>query len=237
MIVQVDDPLTGPLTGLVPDIEIADGDAGDLFGPSGMVTIADTLTNGQTVSISAASSPLTGLDPKLDLFSLTISGLTQGILQIRATRTFFSPSASDTEFFIGIGGTTDGSVTATAYLDTDNAAFGTTTTIHEFTPFFAPAFSDSTTNVLSTPTPDYSLTLAVDVFHDDPFDVTSFDFFVSTGVLSAAEQPIPEPASLTLGMMGLAILGCFLKGTRRQRRTAYLKHERTNLTGLQDTTG
>lgn len=206
LIIRIDDPLTNP--GL--DIEVTDGGGGDLFGPNGMVTIADTLFNGQTVSASAASTPLTGTDPKLDLVSLTITGVTHGTLQISATRTDFSPTDADTEFIVGIGGTTEGSVTASAYMDANNLPFATTSTVHQFAPFSGPAFSGSAANNLATESPNYSLTLLVDVFHDDPYDVTSFDFFIAADTPRSGSPPIPEPASLTLGLIGLALLGSHL---------------------------
>lgn len=212
LIIRVDDLSTG----LTPDIEVADGDLDDLFAPAGMVTVAQTiLPNGQTVSISAVSVPLTGPGPKLDLVSLAISGPTTGTLRISATNTgFISPLTPDTVFSSAIGGTTDGSISAAAYIDSGDGEFATSTLVHDYGTMFGPDFSDSSTDLLTTPGSPFSMTLVVDVTHDDPFDVTSFDF-----VMEANDDDIvPEPGTLVLSIAGLAMFSTIYARRRRAGR-------------------
>ncbi|REK25372.1 MAG: PEP-CTERM sorting domain-containing protein [Planctomycetota bacterium] len=212
--------------GVGDEFVISDGDLADLFGtpptPDGMVTTAQTLATGQTVSISATSIPLMGTLPKLDLVSLAIHGPTPGTLRIRATNTGFTPPATPTtDFFAAIGGTTEGSVSGMAFYDTDDTAFGTSgpnsVMTHNFGSFTDPSFDASATFTDTTPGAPFSMTLLVDIIHDDANDVTGFSFLMSA-TEPTGENPVPEPATIALGMIGLLVLGPFLARHRRRRR-------------------
>lgn len=212
MIIRVDDPTTGSN----PDLEVADGDAADLFAPVGLLSAFDTLANGQTVSVNAASFPVTGSAPILDLMGMTITGPTIGPLYISATNTGFSLANGDASFFTAIGGTTDGLVSAAAYIDTGNGEFNSSTLIHDFGTFFGPDFSSSAGTILTAPATNFAMTLIVDIVHDDPFDMTSFDFYLSAKE-TADEQSAPEPSSFVLAGLSLAALGWIAAQRRHEK--------------------
>jgi hypothetical protein len=128
----------------------------------------------------------------LDLFSVNVSGGT-GTLTIALTDTdFFRGGAGFLNF--NIGGTTDGTISAQAYMDAGNAEFGTGTLLGSMTSA-GPAFSHTSAGTTVNTTDPYSLTLVATVTHDG-FGISSFDANV-----------VPEPSMLALMSLGLIGLG------------------------------
>jgi len=185
----------------------------DLAG--GMLDVTDTDMDGLVqysgsvggffISANIGSSyPLTGdaHHPKLDLFSMEITsnaGGTGDSITVMLTDTgFIGGGADPSDFLSSIGGTTDGLVTAQAYIDGANAAFGMGTPIAAFSSdglgLGLGAFGGASSGYFATSNL-YSLTLGATVTHDAKNQSSSFDFTVS----------LPEPG--TIALLGLGLLG------------------------------
>lgn len=178
-------------------VTIPDGDGDGFITFNG--GIGDFNINVTTV----LTKPLIGSAdwPYLDLNSIDVSS-GSGTLTIKWTDTDFTNAAGISAFESLIGGTTDGTVSFQAYLDSSNTAFGMATQLSDLGPFTNKAFSDGSiwSGMFSEP---YSLTLVAIITHDAGGDVTSFD-----AKLSAV--PIPT----TLFLFGSGLFG--LIGIRRK---------------------
>jgi len=183
----------------------ADPNTGD--GGTGFVVINSAL-GGWVVNVTTGlSKPILGgpFEAELDLNSVDVSSANAGTLTIMLTDTFYyTPNgpAGDSYATSLIGGTTNGSVTATSYLNNNNEAYGTQTELAQFGAFSSSAFSDGVTELVTTSEP-FSLTWIAKIVHTSGGQVTSFDANVSI-------IPTPEPASMMLfgtGLIGLAGFG------------------------------
>lgn len=187
--------LIDSLTSEVVTVEDTDGDGVvTYYGNVGTGTWEVNITTGLT-------KPLLGSEsfPRMDLNSVNVTSLSGGSIDIYFSEDNFSLDPSVTGFICDIGGTTDGTVSANAYLD--GGLFGQSRQIGEFGPFGPGAFSDSDAWFGDPIDSYYSLTLMANITHTGVGQVSSFDFGLS---------PIPEPATMLLlgvGLIGLAGVG------------------------------
>ena len=140
---------------------------------------------------------------KMDLFSVNVSSDGPGELLITLTDTdFMLPQSDRWNFKHLIGGTTDGTVTADAFIDLDNMESGMGLTPGTLGPFGPGAFSDTAGLQIDDPdaTDPFSMTQKVTIVHtDDGKNITSFD---SELIVTA-----PEPGTIAMFGVGLAVLG------------------------------
>lgn len=199
-VVVQDETVAGILTGIGLTTD-PDGRPGDI----GTLEYSGSLNNFfLSSSIALSQGTLEAPGSIFDLFSLNVSG-GSGELEIGVTDTGFE---GDESFVFGIGGTTDGSVSAAAYLDEGNAEFGQGTEIGSVTGLTGLAFDyQSGATVLTGVTNPYSLTVITTLDHSGGrVNVTSFDAAIS----------VPEPSIIALFGLGLAGLG--FAGRRRKAK-------------------
>jgi len=210
LVLTLDDLTTVGIDVIV--VDNADGGIGTVTGKGvsnfadGSATFGVVNYNGVvgtwTVNISTGVSDPVIAD-SLDLNSVNVSGGV-GSLQIMLTDTgYTSPT---TGLLSEIGGTTNGTVTASQSFDPNNAEFGIGTTINQG-PFVGGAFSDTQGASFPLALGPYSLTETVTINHTAAGQITSFDYSSS----------VPEPASL--GMLGLGLVGLGF-AARRRRKTS-----------------
>ena len=182
-------------------VTISDGGAGDLNPIAGVVTFSGTigvwLVN---VSTGFSNSPF----PHIDLNSFDLS-TAPGTLSIKFADTDFSLGAGPHTVALGslIGGTTNGTVTWQAGLNTSNLNPITSPSgcCDQLSALYGPAgsgaFSQTNLDTFSADGP-FALELAVNITHTGSgTQVTSFDY----------EGRVPGPATLLLLGVGLLATG------------------------------
>ena len=160
------------------------------------------------------ADPMNGDDAStssLDLASLNVSGRSEtgGTLYISLTDTDNMVPYGDTNYYVGVGGNTDGTVTFASYVDSTNAAFGTETLLYETAVLTGSPFSASGSGGVEVEGP-YSITTVATINHQHGFNVTSFAHTVE----------IPEPAVLALVGVGLLGMAFGIRAGRRRARRA-----------------
>lgn len=193
-----DDTLAGVLT--ASGLTTTEND----FSADGIVTYIGGIGSFSLSVTTGVSKPLiSGPGTMLDLNSLTVSG-GSGTLNIGLTDTDFLPGGGVGWLNFALGGTTDGTVSAEAFMDTGNAEFGTGTSLGSYASTSLGAFSYNSEGVGVNTTDPYSLSIFASVTHDIG-DISSFDAAV-----------VPEPSILAL--MGLGLVGLGFASRRRQAK-------------------
>jgi hypothetical protein len=196
--------LTVRVTDGLNTLDCVDGALCDVNSSVGVVNFNTSLGGFLLSANLALSKPFLGTDqlPVLHLNTVNVSSAFQGTGQHRLTvlmsDTDFNGPATPVSYSLLSGGTTQGSASISAFVDSGNSIFGTTTPIGTQGPFGSGAFSGTDQFLLSPPAP-YSITLGATIVHDAGIRVTSLDAELSP-------TPVPLPAGLLLlgsGLMGL----------------------------------
>jgi len=198
-VVVSDDQLSGVLTDSGLTTTAADGNITD----PGLITYNASIGSFTVSVTTGVSDPVIG-PGRLDLNSIEVSG-GAGTLDIGLTDTGYSGSAS--QYSMGFGGTTDGTLGFTFLYGTANQEFvgDVMSTVSGITGAGQTgAFGSETSAAVNTSDP-YSLTILATIEHTGANQITSFD---------AIATPVPVPAAVWL--FGSGLLG--LVGVARRRR-------------------
>jgi PEP-CTERM motif len=195
LILQLTDVGTGTV------VTVNDGGVGDANPSAGAVTFVGVVGN-FTLNVSTGVVGTTSLD--LNSVDQTSAADT---LIIMLTNTGYTGAFNSINS--QIGGTTQGTVSAIAWIDPTNAAFGhgpsALSTANLGSTSTSP-FSRSATSGTIVSTGVYSLTNQVTITTGAGGGITSFDQFTSS---------VPEPT--TLWSAGVGVVLCGLAGLRRRR--------------------
>lgn len=190
-------------------VQVVDGGTQDTSGVAGSVGFNGSVGDFQVVMTTGFTKPLIGTAnlPEIDLNSIQATSSAAGILTISFSETDFLGGGNPTVFSSGIGGgSLQGTVAFSAYVDDGNALFGEGTQVANIGPLgLSNNFSGGDTGI-ATVTGPFSITQVVKVDH---LAGTSSSFNATTSV--------PEPATLMLLGAGLLGIGA---ATRRRRNQA-----------------
>jgi len=162
---RLTDP-AGPTVVVVADQQV--GPPADGIALVGAVNYSGAVGPNWTLTVTTGTTkPLSGdaTQPLMDLTSVDANSLGPGILIVEFSETNFGPLPGGSVFAAGIGGTTVGTVSYSAFADAANIPFAPTTLLTTQGPFGPGAFDGTASSAATGPLPSYSLTQRVVFTH------------------------------------------------------------------------
>lgn len=179
----------------------------DGFVGAGTINFSGSVGNFIINVTTGISKPVIG-PARIDLNSVNVSSNAAGLFEIRLTDTDFGPTTG-ASLNLGIGGTTDGTITAFAFGDEANGEFGVGGGGIFSTAAMGPGPFSATASGTIGASLAHSLSLAIIVDHSSGAgQISSFN----------AEVAVPEPTSL--GLLGMGLLGLGWAGRKHGRARA-----------------
>ena len=190
-----------------PVFFVEDGSAKDSSPLAGVVTFNGTIGDWIVNVTTGVSKPVLGsaASPEIDLNSLNVTSSSGGHLQFGMVDSGFTGPTAGT-FILAVGGTTQGSVSFSAFKDESNSETFGGSTFATSGPFSTASWNATTSGPFNAATAPFSLGLMAEITHAGKA-ATSFD-----GNLQVV--PIPPTAIL----LGSGLLGLVGLGWRRARK-------------------
>jgi hypothetical protein len=199
-------------------VTVVDDGANDMLATNGILSFVGAVgTWIQNVS-TGVSYPILG-EVEIDLNSVNISG-GPGTLVLTLEDENFTPASLSgiTRFIIGLGGTTNGVLSASAYFDASNTVGVLGTQIGVLGPFASGMGGEFSEGMLTNDvayTGPFGLAVQVTITHAAAFQISSFDFNIVEVPDPGIPTDVAEPASLGLFALGLIGAGLMARGRRK----------------------